>query len=142
MASKVGATVALLFALNLIFFTTVSATSCAPPKVKPPKVKPPPVKPPPVKPPPVKPVPESCPRDTVKLGACGDVLNLLKAKLGVPPKEPCCTLLEGLADAEAAVCLCTVVKASVLGINLNLPVDLSLLLNYCGKKVPDGYKCS
>ncbi|XVE57683.1 hypothetical protein DITRI_Ditri04bG0109300 [Diplodiscus trichospermus] len=60
--------------------------------------------------------PASCPKDTLKLGV--------------------------LVDDEAAVCLCTALKASVLGINLNMPVSLSLLLNYCGKKVPAGYQCA
>ncbi|KAK8944428.1 hypothetical protein KSP39_PZI008293 [Platanthera zijinensis] len=85
----------------------------------------------------------TCPRDTVKLGACADLLGgLLGVTLGTPPKQPCCSLLAGLADVEAAACLCTVVKASVLGINLNVPVNLSLLLNYCGKKLPSGFQCA
>uniref|UniRef100_A0A0E0HL12 Uncharacterized protein n=1 Tax=Oryza nivara TaxID=4536 RepID=A0A0E0HL12_ORYNI len=32
-------------------------------------------------------------------------------------------------------------EGNILGINLNLPVDLSLILNYCGKRVPTGFKC-
>uniref|UniRef100_A0A1D1ZAJ9 Proline-rich protein DC2.15 n=1 Tax=Anthurium amnicola TaxID=1678845 RepID=A0A1D1ZAJ9_9ARAE len=139
MASKVCATTALLFSLNLLFFTLVSSTSvpCPSPPVKPkPKPKPSPKcgSCPPVKP--------SCPRDTLKLGACADVLNLLKLRLGVPPTSSCCSLLQGLADADAALCLCTTMKAGILGINLNIPADLTLLLNYCGKKVPDGFKCA
>jgi hypothetical protein len=39
------------------------------------------------------------------------------------------------------VCLCTAIKGEVLGIKLNLPVDLSLILNHCGKTVPTGFKC-
>ncbi|KAF2604237.1 hypothetical protein F2Q70_00028860 [Brassica cretica] len=57
-------------------------------------------------------------------------------------KLPCCALLKGIANLEAAVCLCTALKANVLGINLNVPVDLSLLLNYCGKKLPYGLQCA
>ncbi|GKA30682.1 14 kDa proline-rich protein DC2.15-like protein, partial [Tanacetum coccineum] len=63
-------------------------------------------------------------------------------QVGSPPVKPCCTLIQGLADVEAAVCLCTAIKANVLGINLNVPVSLSLLLNVCGKKVPSGFKCA
>ncbi|CAF1825506.1 BnaCnng34320D [Brassica napus] len=37
--------------------------------------------------------------------------------------------LKGLVDLEAAACLCTALKANVLGIKLNVPVSLSLLLN-------------
>uniref|UniRef100_A0A0E0K388 Bifunctional inhibitor/plant lipid transfer protein/seed storage helical domain-containing protein n=1 Tax=Oryza punctata TaxID=4537 RepID=A0A0E0K388_ORYPU len=83
-----------------------------------------------------------CPRDALKLGVCANVLGLIKAKVGVPPAEPCCPLLEGLVDLEAAVCLCTAIKGNILGINLNLPIDLSLILNYCGKTVPTGFKPS
>jgi hypothetical protein len=82
-----------------------------------------------------------CPRDALKLGVCANVLGLIKAKVGVPPTEPCCPLLEGLVDLEAALCLCTAIKGNILGINLNLPIDLSLILNHCGKSVPTGFKC-
>lgn len=84
----------------------------------------------------------SCPRDALKLGVCADVLGLVNVKLGNPPKTPCCTLIQGLADLEAAVCLCTALKANLLGINLNLPINLSLILNYCGKGVPKGFQCA
>ena len=82
-----------------------------------------------------------CPRDALKLGMCANLLGLIKAKVGVPPTEPCCPLLEGLVDLEAALCLCTAIKGEVLGIKLNLPVDLSLILNHCSKTVPTGFKC-
>ncbi|CAF2070636.1 unnamed protein product, partial [Brassica napus] len=49
--------------------------------------------------------------------------------------------IKGLVDLEAAVCLCTALKASVLGINLNLPINLSLLLNVCKRKSPPGFQC-
>ncbi|KAF0928673.1 hypothetical protein E2562_006100 [Oryza meyeriana var. granulata] len=83
-----------------------------------------------------------CPTDALKLGVCANVLDLIKAKAGVPATEPCCPLLNGLVDLEAAVCLCTAIKANVLGINLNLPIHLSLILNFCGKGVPSGFMCS
>ena len=85
----------------------------------------------------------SCPRDTLKLGVCANVLNgLLNISVGKPPVEPCCSLIQGLADIEAAVCLCTALKANILGINLNIPISLSLLLNVCGNKVPKGFQCA
>ncbi|KAL1549015.1 14 kDa proline-rich protein DC2.15-like [Salvia divinorum] len=84
-----------------------------------------------------------CPKDTLKLGVCANLLNdLVHLVVGTPPKTPCCTLIEGLADLEAALCLCTALKANVLGINLNVPVSLSLLVNFCGKKVPSGFQCA
>ncbi|KAJ3681882.1 hypothetical protein LUZ60_014455 [Juncus effusus] len=86
---------------------------------------------------------EKCPIDTLKLGVCANVLNgLINIGLGKPPKKPCCTLIQGLTDLQAAVCLCTALKANILGINLNIPIDLSLLINYCRKSVPSGFQCS
>ncbi|XP_058225393.1 pEARLI1-like lipid transfer protein 1 [Rhododendron vialii] len=163
MASKAVATTALLLSLNLLlFFTLVTSThvpiSCPPspkppkhhhkpsppaPKVAPPK--PPKVTPPtpPKVTPPTPPPKATCPKDTLKLGVCANLLNdLIHLVVGSPAKTPCCSLIEGLVDLEAAVCLCTAIKASVLGINLNIPVSLSLLLNYCGKTVPSGFECS
>ncbi|XP_078448113.1 lipid transfer protein EARLI 1-like [Wolffia australiana] len=130
MASKTNACVALLFALNVLLFSLANAcdTYCVP-APKPPSSVPSPT--------------GKCPKDTLKLGVCANVLKgLLNLEIGKPPKEPCCPLLQGLADLEAAVCLCTVLKANVLGlISLELPVNLSLLLNYCGKSVPTGFIC-
>ncbi|XP_071708753.1 14 kDa proline-rich protein DC2.15-like [Rutidosis leptorrhynchoides] len=82
-----------------------------------------------------------CPRDALKLGVCADVLGLVNVVVGTPTSRKCCALLEGLVDLEAAACLCTAIKANVLGINLNVPVSLSLLLSACGKTVPTGFKC-
>lgn len=137
MASKT-----LVLALNLVFFTLVTCTYCPPPPAPKPKCPPPPALKP--KCPPSTPYPkvETCPRDTLKLGACANVLGgLVGLVVGAPPKQPCCSVLEGLVDLEAAVCVCTAIKANVLGINLNVLVDLSLLLNYCGNTVPTGFQC-
>ncbi|KAJ4954448.1 hypothetical protein NE237_011231 [Protea cynaroides] len=126
MASKVGA---LLILLNLIFFNSVSAhnSPCSP-------------KTPPVAPAPPK--PGKCPKDTLKWGVCADVLGLVSLTLGDPATKPCCSLLEGLTNLEAALCLCTTIKANVLGIKLDIPVALSLLVNVCGKEVPKGFQCA
>ncbi|MFQ6658864.1 hypothetical protein Gotur_027959 [Gossypium turneri] len=136
MGSKRTASLALFFALNILFFSLVSACgSCPSPNPKPkPKPKPNPT-----------PSPSSsgkCPRDALKLGVCADLLGgLLNVTIGTPPVQPCCSLIQGLADLEAAVCLCTAIKANILGINLNIPLSLSLLLNVCSKKVPSGFQC-
>ncbi|KAK4389467.1 proline-rich protein DC2.15 [Sesamum angolense] len=137
MASRAATSTALLLLFNLLFFTMVSSTSV-------------PCPPTPKTPTPTpghghghKPSKAKCPKDTLKLGVCANLLNdLVHLVVGTPPKTPCCTLIEGLADLEAAVCLCTAIKANVLGINLNVPVSLSLLLNYCGKKAPSGFQCA
>ncbi|KAI3813050.1 hypothetical protein L1987_17764 [Smallanthus sonchifolius] len=141
MASRALATTAFLLTLNLLFFTLVTSSSHTPKGCPPP---PPPPCPPSPKPrTPSHPHKATCPKDTLKLGVCANLLNdLVHLVVGTPPKTPCCTLIDGLADLEAAVCLCTAIKANVLGINLNVPVSLSLLLNYCGKKVPSGFQCA
>ncbi|KAJ3689843.1 hypothetical protein LUZ61_019007 [Rhynchospora tenuis] len=137
MASKFNAANHALFLIvNILFFTFANACSyCPTPKPTPPS-------PPPPAP---KPTPSgsgtTCPVDALKLGVCANVLDLIKAKVGKPPVVPCCSLLEGLVDLEAAVCLCTALKANVLGINLNLPINLSLVLNYCNKSCPSGFTC-
>ncbi|KAK1565631.1 hypothetical protein Q3G72_031330 [Acer saccharum] len=138
MGSKSSASLALFFAVNILFFALVSACGYCPspnpnPKPKPkPKPKPTPT-----------PSSGSCPRDALKLGVCADLLgSLLNVTIGSPPVTPCCSVIQGLLDLEAAVCLCTAIKANILGINLNIPISLSLLLNVCGKKVPRDFRCA
>ncbi|GER28034.1 lipid-transfer protein [Striga asiatica] len=140
--TKNSSSIAIFLALNVVFFTLSSACGTCPT----PKPTPPPPKPksdcpsPPAGPSHGK---ATCPRDTLKLGVCADLLGgLIDITIGTPPKTPCCTLIQGLADLEAAVCLCTAIKANVLGINLNVPLSLSLLLNVCSKEVPKGFQCA
>ena len=83
-----------------------------------------------------------CSIDALKLRVCANVLGgLLGLKVGVPARDECCPLLQGLVDLDAAVCLCTAVRANILGLHLNVPVDISLLLNHCGKTCPSGFIC-
>ncbi|CAL4968965.1 unnamed protein product [Urochloa decumbens] len=94
--------------------------------------------------PPVVPTPSgggSCPINALKLNVCANVLNLLKLSIPIVGNDKCCPLLQGLVDLDAAVCLCTAIKANILGINLNVPIDLSLLLNHCGKVCPADFIC-
>ncbi|PHT92639.1 pEARLI1-like lipid transfer protein 2, partial [Capsicum annuum] len=85
-----------------------------------------------------------CPKDTLKLKVCANLLNdLVHLVIGSSPaKTECCSLIEGLADLDAALCLCTALKANVLGIHLNVPLSLSLLLNNCGKYAPKNFQCA
>ncbi|CAL4887500.1 unnamed protein product [Urochloa decumbens] len=95
-------------------------------------------------PPPVVPTPSgggSCLINTLKLNVCANVLNLLKLNIPIVGNDKCCPLLQGLVDLDAAVCLCTAIKANILGINLNVPIDLRLLLNHCGKVCPADFTC-
>ncbi|XVE68377.1 hypothetical protein DITRI_Ditri09bG0063500 [Diplodiscus trichospermus] len=78
----------------------------------------------------------------LNLGVCVNLLGLVDVELGNVPTKPCCSLIQGLVDLEVALCLCTAVRANVLGINLNLPIDLSLVLNNCGRTPAVQYMCS
>ncbi|XP_027335543.1 14 kDa proline-rich protein DC2.15-like isoform X4 [Abrus precatorius] len=135
MATKTSSSVAFFLTLNILFFALVSACStCYGPTPNPrPNPRPRP-----------RPSPSgTCPRDALKLGVCANVLNgLVNVTLGQPPVTPCCSLLDGLVDLEAAVCLCTALRANILGINLNLPISLSLLLNVCSRQVPRNFQCA
>ncbi|CAN0839487.1 pEARLI1-like lipid transfer protein 2 [Linum grandiflorum] len=162
MASNTNSTLALFLALNLLFFSMVSAHcggGCPTPNPNPkptptpanpnPNPTPTPTKPTPnptPTPTPTNPTPTpsgKCPIDALKLDVCADVLsNLLNIRIGSTPAQSCCSLINGLADLDASVCLCTAIKANILGINLNLPISLSLLLNACNKNAPSGFQCS
>ncbi|TYH41906.1 hypothetical protein ES332_D11G026800v1 [Gossypium tomentosum] len=130
MASKRSASMALFLALNILLFSLVSATcrSCSSSGSNP-------------IPTPTPSARGRCPRDALKLGVCAKVLSLVNVTVGSPPVMPCCSLLNGLVDLEAAACLCTAIRANVLGLNLNVPVSLSLLLNVCSRNVPTGFQC-
>ncbi|KAK6947594.1 Hydrophobic seed protein domain [Dillenia turbinata] len=130
MNSKRSSSAALFLSLNLLFFVLANGCYTCPKPIPPP--------------PPTPPAPTGhCPRDALKLGVCAKVLNgPVNAVIGTPPDTHCCTLLDGLLDLEAAVCLCTAIKANILGINLNIPIALSLLINTCGKKLPSDFMCA
>ncbi|KAG6521614.1 14 kDa proline-rich protein DC2.15-like [Zingiber officinale] len=127
-ASGSASAAGLFLALNLLlFFTLAGSCGTCPPKTSP------------------KPsLGGKCPIDALKMAACASVLNgLITFGIGAFPQQPCdcCTLIVGLLDLEAAVCLCTAFRANILGVNLNVPINLTLLLNYCGKKVPYEFQC-
>ncbi|CAN0842129.1 Putative lipid-binding protein AIR1 [Linum grandiflorum] len=112
-SSKTNSALAIFLALNLLTFSMVSAQTA------------------------------KCPVDTLKLGVCANVLrSLLNLNVGNPPVQPCCSLIDGLVDLEAALCLCTTIKLNALNIvNLNVPLSLNLLLNVCKKNAPSGFQC-
>ncbi|KAF0928645.1 hypothetical protein E2562_006078 [Oryza meyeriana var. granulata] len=127
--------VAVLLALSLLLLLAVAARGCAPHcSGGAPATPTPPV------------VPSyhghgRCPIDAMKLRVCANVLNgALGVNVGHGPYD-CCSLLQGIADVDAAVCLCTAVKANVVGLNLKVPVDLKLILNKCGKTCPSDFTC-
>ena len=119
-----------------------------PPVTVPPITVPPVTVPPVTKPPSGTPCPpppgtaQTCPIDTLKLGACVDLLGgLVHIGLGDPVVNQCCPVLAGLVELEAAVCLCTTLKLKLLNLNIYVPLALQLLVT-CGKTPPPGYTCS
>ncbi|KAL1547956.1 36.4 kDa proline-rich protein-like [Salvia divinorum] len=84
----------------------------------------------------------TCPIDTLKLGACVDLLGgLVHVVLGDPAVNECCPVISGLAEVEAAACLCTTLKVKALSLEIFVPLALELLVT-CGKTPPPGYTCS
>ncbi|GLJ25603.1 hypothetical protein SUGI_0490470 [Cryptomeria japonica] len=82
-----------------------------------------------------------CPLDALKLGACVDVLSgLVHVGIGDPVVNQCCPVIEGVLGLEAALCLCTTIRAKLLNLNILLPVALELIIA-CGETVPAGFKC-
>jgi len=129
MASNTKLISATILILSLLAYSTLTEAkgSCSPsPKPKP------------------KPSPQGhCPKDTLKLGVCADVLGLVNVVVGNPASgSNCCALIKGLADLDAALCLCTAIKANVLGINLNVPITLTWILGACQKTIPPGFQCA
>ncbi|KDP28789.1 hypothetical protein JCGZ_14560 [Jatropha curcas] len=122
--------------LILVHLIIISSVSCHNVPACPPKV-------PSILPPSVPNKAAKCPQDTLKFGVCGSWLGLVHEVVGTKPSKECCSLIKGVADLEAALCLCTAIKSNVLGIvKLQLPVAISLLLSACEKKVPQGFQCA
>ncbi|CAO2036458.1 unnamed protein product [Urochloa humidicola] len=145
MAKNSHRIVALLLVAATLFAHLAPAAAC--PTCPTPTPPPPPPKTPPVVPcPPPPSTPSSptgkCPLNTLKLLACVDALNgLVHAVVGAKASEKCCPLLSGVADLDAALCLCTAIKAKALGINLVLPIAIEVLVNECHKNVPASFQC-
>ncbi|CAI0413448.1 unnamed protein product [Linum tenue] len=87
--------------------------------------------------------------DPANLGVCVDLLEyLLKIRIGAQPaSEPCCSFINGVADLDAALCVCAALKTSTLGLGglingLNINLALTVLLNKCDHSVPLGFVCA
>ncbi|XP_019091361.1 PREDICTED: 14 kDa proline-rich protein DC2.15-like [Camelina sativa] len=132
MESLISFSAALFLSFNLMLFACVSGcNTCLPTKPIP--------NPNPIS----NPTTHSCPKDALKLGVCAKILDgAVGTVIGNPPDTPCCSVLQGLVDLEAAVCFCTAIKANILGINIDIPISLSLLINTCGKKLPSDFICA
>ncbi|KAL4386191.1 hypothetical protein GQ457_09G026750 [Hibiscus cannabinus] len=113
MASSFKASTALFLSLNLVFFALVSShsvdsksegSSCTANYRNPVVIRPGDVTP--------NGSGQSGTCNPLNLGVCLNLLSLVDVELGNVPTKPCCSLIEGLADVEAAVCLCTAIKAT------------------------------
>ncbi|XP_022764695.1 putative lipid-binding protein AIR1B [Durio zibethinus] len=112
MASKIKPSTALFLSFNLLFFATGSYTTT---NSRNPVV---------IRPGDRFPQGQYGTCNPLNLGVCLNLLGcLVNLDLGNVPTQPCCTLIHGLADVEVALCLCTAIRANVLGINLNLPIS-------------------
>ncbi|KAK2356185.1 14 kDa proline-rich protein DC2.15 [Trifolium repens] len=133
-SSRYSSTLVLFTTINMFFFVMANGCYFCP---KPnPNPNPFPI-------PNTSPSTKSCPRDALKLGVCANLLDgPIGAIVGSPPEHPCCSVLAGLVDLEVAVCLCTAIKANILGIDINIPISLSLILNACEKTPPTDFQCS
>ncbi|XP_057728316.1 lipid transfer protein EARLI 1-like [Arachis stenosperma] len=111
--------IATILVLSLLAYSTLTHANCPPKKATPPPS--PPVTPPP-SPKPTPPTPTPSPKPT-------------------PPTPTPSPKPTPPTPLEAALCLCTAIKANVLGINLNVPITLELILSACQKTVPPGFQC-
>ncbi|XP_006661670.1 cortical cell-delineating protein-like [Oryza brachyantha] len=131
MAPKSAAFLALVITMSFLSLEVVHGcgdTSCSNPSPPPPAVP--------------SPSGGTCPINALDLAVCADVLQYVLRITTNAPSSQCCPLLARLVDLDAAVCLCTAIKANVLGVvAVDVPLDITLVLNYCNKTCPPGFTC-
>ncbi|CAN1129404.1 pEARLI1-like lipid transfer protein 2 [Linum perenne] len=77
-----------------------------------------------------------CSIDLYRLAVC---MPLVTVDVGSLTSRPCCQTLLGLVDMEVTVCLCLALRANVLGIHIDVPVALSMVLSTCYSNLPSYY---
>nr|GLL39373.1 14 kDa proline-rich protein DC2.15-like [Ipomoea trifida] len=90
---------------------------------------------------PPPPPPSTTCNTTEVLSVCANLINeAVRANVDIPPNpngpaaRECCPLIQGLADVEAAVCLCVAVKAAVSPIvNVGINATVDVVLNVCNR---------
>ncbi|CAL1397014.1 unnamed protein product [Linum trigynum] len=80
-----------------------------------------------------------CTIDIYRLAVCTPLVGL---DIGSLTTRPCCGMLLGLIDMEATVCLCMALRANVLGMHLDIPLALDLVLSTCYTTVPHYFQCT
>ncbi|KAK7332445.1 hypothetical protein VNO80_29197 [Phaseolus coccineus] len=104
MGSKSIVSVTLFLSLNLSLFSLVSSNILAPA--------------------PLTPSPLEC----SKLDLCLNILNLgEKLHTG----NECCSILGGLVEANATLCICDQVRTRIIGIPITLDIVLELIADLC-----------
>ncbi|CAN0889883.1 Lipid transfer protein EARLI 1 [Linum grandiflorum] len=84
-----------------------------------------------------------CSADLLTLTVCTTLIDVGKPSVGSSiASKPCCAALLGLADLDAAICLCLALKANLLGIFIDIPLALNLVLSTCNKNTPRGFQCN
>jgi hypothetical protein len=155
MAHKNCSFLVIFLTFNILFFTLVSAHgnysthhkstptphkhTPTPHKSIPKKTPSKPIHAPP-KPPHPKPFHRTCPRDVIKLGDCTSILGWINYSIGVPSTH-CCTFLSGLIDFDFAICMCTALRANIMGVVVNIPIAFTQLINFCARQIPDDFEC-
>ncbi|CAH2042783.1 unnamed protein product [Thlaspi arvense] len=108
---------AILLAVNLLFFAFVTSSSA-------------------------QSVPTPSPSPTCSINNLQ--VKGLCAKFLLPGSSnlPCCSLISGLANIEAAACLCTSLKAPhPITLNINATAPVNSVLRGCGKNSPPNFTC-
>ncbi|XP_010434044.1 PREDICTED: putative lipid-binding protein AIR1 [Camelina sativa] len=88
-------------------------------------------------PPPQAPV---CPRDSIQLLACINVIRL-SLILNNRTARPCCTLVAGLDVSAASVCICNSIRITALNF-LRINLRVNEVLRLCNLPPPAGFRCT
>ena len=79
-----------------------------------------------------------CPLQLVQVAACAPLSIINLGPLTTFLQNLCCGLFGVLTGNQTASCLCVSLKVAVLGLNINLPGAINIVLSACGKNVTIG----
>ncbi|KAL4380654.1 hypothetical protein HN51_003980 [Arachis hypogaea] len=115
--AAMASTAALLLSLNLFFSTIVTSQQEPPP-----------------------PPPPSCSPNTIMSSGCLTALNDTIGIGGPSPSSACCSIL-GVVNVDAAVCVCSTIKASGLNAIPNDTAAAVAVVSACNLAIPPGFQC-